>query len=259
VGAIRTTRSGAIRRIRDAAHSFWNERGIQLGTIFRFAAVGIAALLAFVSLLAVLGEAKVPWVAGRATNDEAAANDAPMPTLAPRPELRLNANDATTSRVDRDGGASPLSAVFPVVGELLNFGGDGTSANSDTRPFSGPRSEPPSGDGGTTTPPEPSPTASDDPSPTGSDVPSPTAEPEPSSEPSAEPSNEPQPPPSPSNEPSPEPEPTSEPSPEPTEEPEPSKSPKPSKTPEPTSEPSPEPTEESESLTTLLGALARII
>ena len=150
--------------------------------MFRFAAVGIASLVALAGLLAVFGASRVPWVGGGATNDEVEEGDVSVPTLAPQPELGLIENDTTRPRSEPDGGPSPISLVFPLVGELLNFsgtGGDGldiTRTRSDPQSFSDPQGDPPPGPN---TSPNPSPTTTNDPPPTQTNDPSPTTDPPP--------------------------------------------------------------------------------
>jgi hypothetical protein len=207
--------------------------------MFRFAAVGIASLVALAGLLAVLGASGVPWVGGSAT-DEAEAIDGSVPALVPRPALGLIESDTTRSRSEPDGGPSPISLVFPLVGELLNFGGDG---GGFIRPRSDPQSfSDPQGDTlpGSTTSPNPSPTVTDDPPATQNDDPSPTTEPVPTSEPMPEPTVEPTTDPLPTTDPVP----TSEPLPEPTVDP--------TTDPLPTTEPVPTSTVDPGSLTTEL-------
>jgi hypothetical protein len=216
--------------------------------MFRFAAVGIASLVALAGLLAVLGASRVPWVGGGAIADEAEATDGSVPALAPQPALGLIENDTTSPRSEPDGGPSPISLVFPLVGELLNFGGDGGDIirpRSDPQSFSDPQGDP---SPGPNTSPNPSPTATDDPPATQNDDPSPTTEPVPTSEPTPEPTGQPTTDPLPTTEPVP----TSEPTPDPTVDP--------TTDPLPTVEPLPVPTVDPGSLTTdVLDAIDRAV
>ena len=196
MGAFRSIGPGPIQRIRDGAHvALERARNPTRDAMFRFAAVGIASLVAVAGLLAVLGASRVPWVGGSATNDEAEASDVSVPTLAPQPALGLDENDTTRPRSEPDGGPSPISLVFPLVGQLLNFGGDAGAAGDSIRPrsdpqsFSDPQGDPPPGPN---TSPNPSPTTTDDPPPTQTDDPSPTTEPTPTTtEPPPEPTDDP--------------------------------------------------------------------
>jgi hypothetical protein len=246
VGAFRSIRPGPIQRMRDGAHvAIERARNPSRDAMFRFAAVGIASLVALAGLLAVLGASRVPWVGGSATNDEAEATDGSVPALAPQPALGLIENDTASPRSEPDGGPSPISLVFPLVGELLNFGGDGGDIirpRSNPQSFSDPQGDPssdPQGDPspGSNTSPNPSPTATDNPPATQND-PSPTTEPVPTSEPTPEPTVEPTTDPPPTTDPVP----TSEPPPEPTVDP--------TTDPMPTVEPLPVPTVDPGSLTT---------
>jgi hypothetical protein len=166
--------------------------------MFRFAAVGIASLVALAGLLAVLGASRVPWVGGGATADEAEAGDVSVPALAPQPALGLIENDTTRPRSEPDGGPSPISLVFPLVGELLNFSGDGGGGGdiirprSDPQSFSDPQGDPPPGPN---TSPNPSPTTTNDPPPTQTNDPSPTTDPPPElpPEPTVDPTTDPPP------------------------------------------------------------------
>lgn len=240
MGAFRSIRPGPVQRIRDGAHvALERARNPTRDAMFRFAAVGIASLVALAGLLAVLGASRVPWVGGRATNDEAEASHVSVPVLAPQPALGLIENDTTRPRSEPEGGPSPISLVFPLVGELLNFSGDGgegvdvTRTRSDSQSFSDPQGDPPPGPN---TAPNPSPTATDDPPATQTNDPPPTTEPVPTSEPPPEPTVEPTTDPLPTTEPPPTPEPTVDPTTDPT----------------PTSDPSPEPTVDPDSLTTTI-------
>ena len=190
MAAFRSIRPGPIHRMREGAHlALERARNPTRDAMFRFATVGIAALVALVGLLAVLGAARVPWVGGRATNDEAETVGGSVPSLAPQPALGFIENDTTRPRSEPDGGPSPISLVLPLVGELLNFSGDGgngvdITTRSDPRPFSDPQGNSPPG---TNTAPNPSPTTSDDPLPTAGGGPAPSTEPTPTSDPSPEP------------------------------------------------------------------------
>jgi hypothetical protein len=223
VGTFRSIRPGPIQRMRDGAHlAFERARNPSRDAMFRFGAVGIASLVALAGLLAVLGASRVPWVGGSATNDEAEATDGSVPTLAPQPALGLIENDTTRPRSEPDGGPSPISLVFPLVGELLNLGGDGGDIirpRSDPRRFSDPQGEPPPG---ANTSPNASPTPpSDDPSPTTDPDPT-TTDPDPTT--------------------------TTDPDPTTTTDPDPTTT----TDPDPTTEPPPEPTVDPDSLTTTL-------
>ena len=212
VGAFRSYRSGPFQRLRDRAHlAFERARNPTRDDMFRFGAVGISGLVAVIGLLAVLGAARVPWVGGRATNDGVESSDKSVPSLAPQPALGLDAEDPTEPPSEPEGGPSPISLVFPLVGELLNFRGDGgdiTRPRSDPRSFSDPQGEP-----------APDPNTSPNPSPTATNDPSPTTDPDPTTDPT----------------PTTDPVPTTDPTPEPTVEPEPSSgtSPHPTRPPRP--------------------------
>jgi hypothetical protein len=149
--------------------------------MFRFAAVGIAGLVALAGLLAVVGASSVPWVGGSATNDEAEGLDGSVPALAPAPALGLIEDGTATSRSEPDGGPSPISLVFPLVGELLNVGGDGGNIirpRSNPQSFSDPQGDPSPGSNTSpnpsSTPPSDGPSSTTDPDPTTTTDPDPT-------------------------------------------------------------------------------------
>ena len=246
VGAFRSIRPGPIHRMRDGAHlALERARNPTRDAMFRFAAVGIASLVAVAGLLAVLGASRVPWVGGSATSDEAESDAVSVPTLAPQPALGLIENDTTKPRSEPDGGPSPISLVLPLVGELLNFSGDGggtgdiSRPRSDPKPFSDPQGNSPPGPN---TAPNPSPTATNDPPPQKDDPPAATGPaPAPTSEPPPEPTVDPTTDPVPTTDPPPTPEPPPEPTVDPTTDPVPTTEPPPTPElpPEPTVDPDP--------------------
>jgi hypothetical protein len=227
-GPHRLARSGGARRLRGVAH-FIIERARD--TYWRrnvppITAVGAASLVALIGILAVLDASRTtPGEAGGYGNN-AEVGDAGVPFFAtePGPAAQIG-SDPTKAAPEPDSRPSPISVVFPFVGDLIARGADGSASAVDPPPFSDPQPAPsPS----PSLSPSPSPDTSPAPTPTPSpDEPSPTPSPSPSAEPSPEPSAEPtpsvepEPSPSPSEEPSPssEPSPTSEPSPEPGPEP----------------------------------------
>jgi hypothetical protein len=196
-----SARAGAIRRMRGAAQLTIQRALNPTRDQILFAAVTISSLIALIAFLAVLDASRTPSVGSRVYDAE--VGDARGPSFVTEPDAAgHDENDPTNIASERKGESSAIPSVFPLIGELVNLGGEDPATGPNPGTFPGPQPTPsPS--------PSPSPNPSVTPTPSPSDDPSPMPEPSPSSEPSPETTEDP------------EPEPTVEPEPEPTVESEP--------------------------------------